>query len=153
MFYSESNKPKTIPAPSGDKFRTKYKRTYDEKTGNEKQIENGKTNVYEKIQKYKESCDIYKILDRYENGEEAAEAIKNGLIVTPNHKEGFYGDISEMPKTIGEAIEQQEKAAKAFQSLPRELQKILKNKGRIEEKDLKEYINNKQPKEETEGNE
>lgn len=153
MYYSEANKPARIHAPAGSKFRTKYKRAIDEKTGNEIQIENGQTNVWEKIQANKDACDIYKILDRYENGEEVIRAIENKEILTPNHKEGFYADISEMPTSIDEAIALQEKAAKAFQSLPKEFQEILKNKGRIEEKDLQEYINSKQPKEEAKGNE
>ena len=143
-FYNQNNLPPKIPTPSGSPWRTKYKKSTDEE-GNVTIVECGKTNVYEKIQAAKDSTMIYNIIERYQNGE-------IGLI----QRQGYYGDVSNVPKDIFEAEEQAKEASNNLNKLPKELRQILIEKGDITESDIKSYVeslNNKNKIEENSTNE
>lgn len=127
-FYDQNNRPPRIPTPTGSPWRIKRKAGVDEK-GNWCVKEIGKTNVYEKIQAAKDSTEIYNIIERYENGE-------IGLI----QRQGTYGDVSEMPKSIFEAETQAQEANQNLNKLPKELRQILIEKGNISESDIKAYV-------------
>ena len=148
-FHTEYDHPETIAAPSGDKWRTKYKRTFDE-NGNETQEEAGKTNIYEKIQAAKDSTLIYNIIDRFENGD---TAIVNKL---NSPTEGMFTDITNMPKNIHEAANMANNAQQKLQTLPEEIKTSFINNGNVTEAEIREYYEKKfqqQPKEEVTTNE
>lgn len=70
--------------------------------------EDGTEDIYAFIQSFAESTDIHSILRRYQNGEvDVLEKVQ-----------GFYGDITEMPKTYAEALQRIADSEKVFWSLP-----------------------------------
>ncbi len=71
-------------------------------------VEVGKSNLYNQIQSHKDSCDIYKLLERYQNGDVSALS----QVV------GQYMDITEAPKTLAEAYTFVGNAEKFFSKLP-----------------------------------
>ena len=73
--------------------------------------EDGTEDLYAYIQSFAESTDIHAILRRFENGEvDVLEKVQ-----------GFYGDITEMPKTYAEALQRIADSEKVFNSLPVEV--------------------------------
>ncbi len=71
-------------------------------------VEVGKSNLYNEIQSHKDSCDIYKLLERYQNGDVSALS----------HVVGQYMDITDAPKTLAEAYTFVRNAEKFFSKLP-----------------------------------
>lgn len=70
--------------------------------------EDGEENIYDFIQSFAESTDIHAILRRFENGEcDVLEKVQ-----------GFYGDITEMPRTYAEALQRIADSERMFNSLP-----------------------------------
>lgn len=67
-FYSRYNRPATIPAPECPKERPIYIEKID-KHGHTYLEETGKEPFYDNIQKFKDECDVYTILKRYEAGD------------------------------------------------------------------------------------
>lgn len=63
------DRPNDFVSVSGDKIISKRVGKIDEETGIITPVEVGKENWYEKIQSYKDSCDINRIVSRYLNGE------------------------------------------------------------------------------------
>lgn len=73
--------------------------------------EDGTEDLYAYIQSFAESTDIHAILRRFENGEvDVLEKVQ-----------GFYGDVTEMPKTYAEALQRIADSEKVFNSLPVEV--------------------------------
>lgn len=129
-FYSESNRPKTIPAPAGSKWQIKYKEVINEK--GEPEIKAvGKTNIYEKIQAYKKQCLVYNIIERFENGD----------ITALNKTQGQYLDTTEIPTNINDLNELKNKTIETVNKLPDELKEKIINKGYIEQRDIVDYLN------------
>ena len=112
MFNSRTNKPKTIPAPTGNKFANEYSMQIDEK-GHKILKKVGETNVYEKIQAGLEDTLIENILTR------AAMGDTNAL----NRIQGNYIDCTEMPKTLAEAQNRILLLKSEFDGLPVELRR------------------------------
>ena len=73
----------------GSRFVKTYKPVYTD-TGALDLVIDGKIDVYEQIQSFKESCDIQTILKRFENGD------VNAL----NAKLPYFADITEIPIPI-----------------------------------------------------
>lgn len=67
----------------------------------------GKVNVDEKIQSYRDSCDINILMQRFENGDATA------LNKTPS----FYADLSDMPKNLAGYLQLMHDAQDAFYTL------------------------------------
>lgn len=74
-------------------------------------IEVGKSNLYNEIQSHKDSCDIYKLLERFQAGDVSALS----------KVAGQYIDITEAPKTLAEAYTFIGNAEKFFSKLPLKL--------------------------------
>lgn len=80
-------------------------------------VESGTEDLYSYIQSHKESCDIHKILERFVAGDEDALS----------HAQGFYADMSGMPKTYMEVLNSVIAGEHAFDSLPVEVKRRFDN--------------------------
>ena len=106
-FYSRTNLPATIPQPECAKIVPTYGEKID-KDGKVHVVVTGKTNLYEKIQASKDDTLIYNILDRFAAGD---------VSVLQRHQ-GFYADLTDMPKTLAEAQQSLITAENYFNKLP-----------------------------------
>lgn len=96
-----------IQSHSGNPIKQLYSGSYNER-GQVELKEDGTEDLYAFIQSFAESTDIHAILKRYQNGEvDVLEKVQ-----------GFYGDITEMPKTYAEALQRIADSEKVFMSLP-----------------------------------
>ncbi len=99
-----------IESNSGNPIKQLYSGSYNER-GQVELVEDGTEDLYAYIQSFAESTDIHSILQRYQNGEvDVLEKVQ-----------GFYGDITEMPKTYAEALQRIADSEKVFMSLPVEV--------------------------------
>lgn len=99
-----------IKSNPGNPLKQLYAGSYNER-GQVELKEDGTEDLYAFIQSFAESTDIHSILRRYQNGEvDVLEKIQ-----------GFYGDITEMPKTYAEALQSIADSEKVFMSLPVEV--------------------------------
>lgn len=80
-------------------------------------IVTGKENLYEYIQSHKESTDIHVLLDRFANGEEDVL----------QRMQGFYGDVTSMPKTYAEVLNAVIAGEETFARLPIEVKNRFNN--------------------------
>lgn len=94
------------PTKAGSKFEPVFELKHDDK-GEIELVKRGETNIYEKIQQYADECDVSQIL---------AKAVIDPTIL--NQREGFYADMTEMPKTLGEAQNMILSMQKEFDTLP-----------------------------------
>ncbi len=91
----------------GNPIKQLYAGSYNER-GQVELREDGTEDLYAFIQSFAESTDIHAILRRFENGEvDVLEKVQ-----------GFYGDVTEMPKTYAEALQRIADSEKVFMSLP-----------------------------------
>ncbi len=91
----------------GSPIKQLFSGSYNER-GQVELKEDGTEDIYAFIQSFAESTDIHSILRRYQNGEvDVLEKVQ-----------GFYGDITEMPKTYAEALQRIADSEKVFWSLP-----------------------------------
>ena len=96
-----------IESNAGNPINQLYTGSYNER-GQVELVEDGTEDLYAYIQSFAESTDIHSILKRYQNGEvDVLEKVQ-----------GFYGDITEMPKTYAEALQRIADSEKVFMSLP-----------------------------------
>lgn len=115
MFSSDTDK---YISPSGSKLLPEYALKVDEKTGYEYVAPTGEyTNVYDRIQADYPSTDINLLMERFALGE--TEAI--------HVKEGFYADVTDMPKTYAELFQRAEDARRYFDELPADLKEMFNN--------------------------
>lgn len=99
-----------IQSHPGNPIKQLYSGSYNE-FGQVELKEDGTEDIYAFIQSFAESTDIHAILKRYQNGEvDVLEKVQ-----------GFYGDITEMPKTYAEALQRIADSEKVFMSLPVEV--------------------------------
>ena len=111
-FYSRINKPTTIAQPKCEKIVPTYGIDIDD-DGKVRVVETGKTNLYAKIQASKDDTLIYNILDRFTAGD---------VSVLQKHQ-GYYADLTDMPKTLAEAQQSLITAENYFNSLPLDVRK------------------------------
>ncbi len=96
-----------IQSNPGNPIKQLYSGSYNER-GQVELKEDGTENIYDFIQSFAESTDIHAILRRFENGEvDVLEKVQ-----------GFYGDVTDMPKTYAEALQRIADSEKVFMSLP-----------------------------------
>lgn len=96
-----------IKSNPGNPLKQLYAGSYNER-GQVELKEDGTEDLYAYIQSFAESTDIHSILRRFENGEvDVLEKVQ-----------GFYGDITEMPRTYAEALQRIADSEKVFMSLP-----------------------------------
>lgn len=77
----------------------------------------GKENLYEFIQSHKESTDIHVLLSRFANGETDVLS----------RMQGFYGDVTDMPKTYAEVLNAVIAGEETFARLPVEVKQRFDN--------------------------
>lgn len=96
-----------IMSNPGNPIKQLYSGSYNER-GQVELKEDGTEDLYAFIQSFAESTDIHAIMRRYENGEvDVLEKVQ-----------GFYGDVTDMPKTYAEALQRISDSEKVFMSLP-----------------------------------
>ena len=107
MFKTQYDARDRIKTHPGNPIKQLYSGSYNER-GQVELKEDGTEDIYAFIQSFAESTDIHSILRRYQNGEvDVLEKVQ-----------GFYGDITEMPKTYAEALQRIADSEKVFMSLP-----------------------------------
>lgn len=104
---SQFRKPKRYLSDPGSRIRKTYAAQYDEK-GRVVLEETGEESLYDYIQSFAESTDIHVLLKRFANGE--ADVL--------SRVQGFYGDITEMPKTYAEMLNRVIEGENFFNDLP-----------------------------------
>ncbi len=107
MFKTQYDARDRIQSNPGNPIKQLYSGSYNER-GQVELKEDGTENLYDFIQSFAESTDIHAIMRRFENGEvDVLEKVQ-----------GFYGDVTEMPKTYAEALQRIADSEKVFMSLP-----------------------------------
>jgi hypothetical protein len=102
----EDEKPAALPNNPGNRFEPEYKERYDDR-GQPYLEKVGEVDTYEKIQSYKDECDVMAILSRYAAGDESVLA-----------KPGWYIDTSRLPKTYTEYMNMMNEKREEFNQLP-----------------------------------
>ncbi len=110
MFKTQYDARDRIRSNVGSPIKQLYSGSYNER-GQVELKEDGTENLYEFIQSFAESTDIHAIMRRFENGE----------VNVLEKVQGFYGDVTEMPKTYAEALQRISDSEKVFMSLPVEV--------------------------------
>lgn len=99
-------KPEAKPNNPGNQYEPEYKERYDE--NGEAYLEKvGEVDTYEKIQSYRNECDVMAILSRYAAGDETALA-----------RPGYYIDTTKLPETYTEYINMMHDQREKFDQLP-----------------------------------
>ncbi len=107
LFKTQYDARDRIESNPGNPIKQLYTGSYNER-GQVELKEDGTENIYDFIQSFAESTDIHAIMRRFENGEvDVLEKVQ-----------GFYGDVTEMPKTYAEALQRIADSEKVFMSLP-----------------------------------
>ena len=102
----EDEKPPALPNNPGNRFEPEYRERYDER-GNAYLEEVGKVDTYEKIQSYRDECDVMAILSRYAAGDESVLA-----------KPGWYIDTTKLPNTYTEYMNMMNEKREQFNQMP-----------------------------------
>lgn len=102
---------------AGSPYLDEYEYEID-KAGVSSLVKNGKKkDVYAEIQADYDSTDINVLMKRFAFGDLSAI----------NVKEGFYADVSEMPKTIAELFDRNQDCEEFFATLPVEVKQMFNN--------------------------
>uniref|UniRef100_A0AAU8AZ96 Internal scaffolding protein n=1 Tax=Dulem virus 202 TaxID=3145679 RepID=A0AAU8AZ96_9VIRU len=112
--YEDEKPPKRASNP-GSEWETEYKERYDE-NGHPYLVETGKVNVYEKIQSYRDECEIQSILSRYAAGDQ-----------TVMNRPGYYIDTTVLPTSYTEYFNLMQEQKEKFNSLPLNIRKKFNN--------------------------
>lgn len=110
--FSRFDRPETIPAPQCPKDEQLFIEKID-KNGHSYLVDGDLVPFYDNIQKYKDDCDVYKILNRYENGDPQ-------VIKRLDTQRGQFGDFSDLPTDIIDIKNKLNSAEELFNSLPLE---------------------------------
>lgn len=106
-FTTQFNGRRRIRQPVGSGEVTTYTPKLSD-AGDFELVETGKRDLYGEIQSHRDSCDIYVLLNRYQNGD--LEAL--------SRVQGAYGDFTQMPKTFAEVLNAMIAGEQMFNSLP-----------------------------------
>lgn len=80
-------------------------------------VATGKENIYDYIQSHKESVDIHVLLNRFVNGE--TDVLQR--------MQGFYADVTDMPKTYAEVLNAVIVGEETFSRLPVDIKQRFNN--------------------------
>ena len=106
-FNTQYDERSRVRSNHGNPIKQLYSGSYNER-GQVELKEDGTEDLYAFIQSFAESTDIHAIMRRYQNGEvDVLEKVQ-----------GFYGDVTEMPRTYAEALQRIADSEKVFMSLP-----------------------------------
>lgn len=95
------------PSVTGSRYKTEYSAKFDE-NGVLVLEEVGKTDLYEYIQSFAESCDINTIMARYNAGD--TDVLQR--------VQGFYFDVADMPDNMPEILNKLNHAENEFNKMP-----------------------------------
>lgn len=109
----EDEKPLALPNKPGNRFEPEYKERYNDR-GQPYLEKVGEVDTYEKIQSYKDECDVMAILSRYAAGDESVLA-----------KPGWYIDTSKLPQTYTEYMNMMNEKREQFNQLPLNIRKAF----------------------------
>lgn len=104
------------PSISGSRYKTEYSAKYDE-NGVLVLEEVGKTDLYEYIQSFAESCDINMIMARYQAGD--TDVLQR--------VQGFYFDVSNVPDNMPELLNKLNHAETEFNKMPADFKELYGN--------------------------
>lgn len=116
---TQFRKPEHFYSEAGSRFQDIYYPVIDKETGHielEKD-ELQRKNIYEEIQSHKDSVDLKKIVERYRAGDVSAL----------QRVQGFFADITAVPKNVFEYMEMQEKINDGFNRLPADVKERFDN--------------------------
>lgn len=94
------NKESAIPCPSGSPVKDEFQLVTEGNNMTLKKV--GTINIQKKIESYRDSVDLGRMIERYKRGDSSALNRGNG---------GFYADVSDMSTDLAEQIENQRIAA------------------------------------------
>lgn len=114
-FYSSYSPPDVVSVPSGERIQPVYKLVKDDETGKSQLVEIDKTNIYDAIQSYAQSCDLTTRLAMFANGD------KNAL----TGGRGVYADLTGVPKSYIDAQQQAINADRMFNNLPDDIRNLF----------------------------
>lgn len=100
----------------GNSVKVVYSPRYDDH-GVLDLVQTGQEDLYAYIQSHKESTDIHVLLDRFANGEDDVL----------QRMQGFYGDVTSMPKTYAEVLNAVIAGEEAFSRLPVDVKQRFDN--------------------------
>lgn len=116
-FYTQVNRPKTIPSESGRRMYEDYQERINKDTGEKELVEVGKHDIYKQIQAGAEDSKIINILKRVSMGDMSALM----------QKEATYVDATTMPKNLMEAQNLLIRAKNEFEQMPEEVRNLFNN--------------------------
>lgn len=109
--YSAYDKRPSKGAPVGSRFAKDIALKYDER-GNRTFYCKGKIDLYERIQSFKDDCDLELIV---------ARCTASGDFSPLQRVQGFYADVSGMPKNLAEVYSSMNTAQRIFSELPQDV--------------------------------
>lgn len=107
---------KEVFSNPGSQYVLTYKPVYTDE-GALDLVVDGKIDVYEQIQSFKESCELESILKRFQNGD------VNAL----NQRLPYFADVTEMPDTLAGFLKLYQDAENTFAKLPADLRSQFNN--------------------------
>lgn len=115
-FNTQYDKRPPVYQEAGSRVKIIYSPRYSE-DGVLDLVETGRENLYDYIQSHKESTDIHVLLERFSNGE----------VDVLQRMQGFYGDVTSMPKTYAEVLNAVIIGEETFARLPIEVKQRFNN--------------------------
>lgn len=115
--YSSYDKRPCKVAPAGSRFAEDISLKYDER-GNRIFYSKGKIDIYEKIQSFKDECNLELIV---------ARCTASGDFSPLQRVQGFYADVSNMPKNLAEVYSSVSTAQRIFSELPQDVASKFSN--------------------------
>ena len=106
-----------VASNSGTQMVKDYQSVVDD-DGSRHLVVVGEHSLYDEIQSYKESCDLKKIIERFQ---------LTGDVSLLQQKQGFYADVTEYPKTMAEMIQLSDYARDLFAQLSPDDRAIFNN--------------------------
>lgn len=100
-------------AESGNRYKPVFVPSVNVDSGRMTLISSGRVDTYEVIQSHRDSVDIHVLISRFKNGE--TDVL--------NQRAGFYGDITDLPKTYAEMHDLIMRARNSFDALPVEVRR------------------------------
>lgn len=115
-FNTQYDKRASVFQEPGSGIKVVYSPRYDDR-GVLDLLPTGQEDLYSYIQSHKESVDIHVLLDRFVNGETDVLS----------RMQGFYADVSDMPKTYAEVLNAVIIGEETFSRLPVEVKQRFNN--------------------------
>lgn len=111
--YTGRNKRSSV---TGSAYQIEYQLVIDD-DGHEKLKPNGMTNLHDEIQSHRASVDINLIIERFTAGDDSALNAMNG----------FYADITELPKDLMNLMNMNLEGERLFNQMPTEVKDVFGN--------------------------